>query len=107
MFVVALFLCPVIWHFLGKEHNKTLWLRLAIGVQITAILGGWIYIQYPVLIQVENGQHLTFFNTSAPDATLRQLLIALGVGLVLIVPAFGYLFTVFKVGGNDDSPRAS
>jgi cytochrome d ubiquinol oxidase subunit II len=97
MFLLALLLCPFIWYFLRREHNKTLWLRLAIGIQVTAILVGWFYIQYPVLIQVKNGEHLTFFNTRAPDATLKQLLIALIVGLVLIIPAFIYLFKVFKI----------
>ena len=43
------------------------------------------------------GQHYTFFNTQAPAATMQQLLIALIVGLILVVPAFIYLFKVFKV----------
>ena len=58
---------------------------------------GWFYIQYPVLIQVRGGEHYTFFNTQAPEATQKQLLIALIVGLILVVPAFIYLFKVFKI----------
>jgi len=58
---------------------------------------GWFYIQYPVLIQIKGGEHLTIFNTQAPPATLQQLLIALIVGLILIIPGFMYLFKVFKV----------
>jgi cytochrome d ubiquinol oxidase subunit II len=68
-----------------------------VGAQVTAILAGWFAIQYPVLINVKSGEHLTFYNTQAPGATLTQLLVALIVGLLLIVPAFIYLFRVFKV----------
>ena len=97
MLLLATLLCPFIWYFLNRKHNKTIYLRVAVGVQVTAILIGWFYIQYPVLIQVKGGEHFTFFNTQAPEATLKQLLIALVVGLILIVPAFTYLFRVFKV----------
>lgn len=97
MLALALVLVPVMLYFLNRKHNKTVYLRIATGIQCSSILAGWFYIQYPVLIQVSNGQHLTFFNTAAPDATLKQLLIALVAGLVLVVPAFLYLFRVFKV----------
>jgi cytochrome bd ubiquinol oxidase subunit II len=93
----ATLLCPVIYIFLNRSSNKTLYLRVAVGVQVTAILTGWFYIQYPVLIQVRGGEDYTFFNTQAPQATLQQLLIALIVGLVMVVPGFLYLFKVFKV----------
>jgi len=103
--IVALLLatafCPFIWHFLNKEKNKTLYLRIGVGIQITLILTGWFYIQYPVLINLENGEHLTFFNTQAPAATLKQLLIALIVGLLLVVPGFVYLFKIFKIKSSD------
>jgi len=53
------------------------------------------------MITVKNGDHLTFLNTRAPDATLEQLLIALVAGLLLIIPGFLYLFRVFKVQGGE------
>jgi len=93
----ATLLCPFIWHFLNKKKNKTLYLRIGVGVQVTFILIGWFYIQFPVLINLQNGEQLTFFNTQAPVATLKQLLIALTAGLVLVVPGFVYLFRVFKI----------
>ena len=95
--LLAALICPAIWLLLNRRTNKTLYLRVAVGIQVTAIIVGWFYIQYPVLIQVRGGEDYTFFNTQAPDATLQQLLIALIVGLILIVPAFMYLFKVFKV----------
>jgi cytochrome d ubiquinol oxidase subunit II len=95
--LLAIILGPFIWHFLNKQKNKTVYLRIGVGLQVTLILIGWLYIQFPVLIKLEDGQHLTVFNTSAPEATLKQLLIALIIGLVLIVPGFVYLFKVFKI----------
>ncbi|HEV7622322.1 MAG TPA: cytochrome d ubiquinol oxidase subunit II, partial [Flavisolibacter sp.] len=97
MFLLTFILCPVIWFFLNREHHKTLQLRIAIGIQISSILIGWFYIQFPILIRIKEGDDLTFYNTQAPAATLEQLLIALGVGLILIVPSFIYLFKVFKI----------
>ena len=97
MLFIAALLCPFIWHFLNQERNKTLYLRLGIGVQVTTILAGWFYIQFPVLIEVKNSGELTFYNTQAPAATLEQLLIALIVGLLLVIPGFIFLFRVFKI----------
>jgi cytochrome d ubiquinol oxidase subunit II len=86
MLLVAVLLCPVTWHFLNKEKNKTVYLRIGTGIQITAILVGWFYIQFPVMIEVKNSA-----------ATLEQLLIALITGLLLIIPGFVFLFRVFKI----------
>ena len=95
--VFATLLCPVTWFFLNKEKNKTLRLRICVGMQVSFILAGWFFIQYPVLLLFKNGEQLTFFNTQAPFATLKQLLIALLIGLVLVLPGFVYLFKIFKV----------
>lgn len=99
--VIGTILCPFIWHFLNKEKNKTVYLRLGVGLQVALVLIGWFYIQFPVLIKLNNGTSLTFFNTQAPYATLYQLLIALIVGLIVIIPGFVYLFRVFKVKSNE------
>ena len=99
--VIATVLCPVIWHFLNKEKNKTVYLRIGVSLQVSLILIGWFYIQFPVLIKLSNNESLTFFNTQAPYATLQQLLIALVVGLVVIIPGFVYLFKVFKIKSNE------
>lgn len=67
---------------------------LAAG-QVVFILLGFVLIQRPVVMQTAKGP-LTFANTAAPAATLHQLLIALGVGLVVILPSLGLLFWIFK-----------
>src|SRR5262249_20325733 len=86
LLITAFSFCPVIWHFLNKEKNKTAYLRIGAGMQVTAILVGWFYIQFPVVIEVKDASALTFYNTQAPGATMEQLLIALIVGLLLVVP---------------------
>jgi cytochrome d ubiquinol oxidase subunit II len=93
-FFMACFLIPLIFRFMNRKQNT--YLRAGIGLQVTSILIGWFAIQYPVLIKVKDGQDLTFFNTQAPASTQLQLLIALIVGLIVIIPAFIYLFRVFK-----------
>lgn len=101
MLLLASILCPVIWHFLNKEKNKTVYLRIGVSLQVTLILVGWFYIQFPVLIKLQDDKNLTFFNTQAPYATLQQLFIALLVGLIVIIPGFFYLFKVFKIKSNE------
>ncbi len=66
--------------------------RILVPIQVTFIVFGWGLAQYPSLVTPD----LTFSNTAAPDAVLRPILIVLGVGGMLLVPAFWYLYTVFK-----------
>ena len=66
--------------------------RILVPIQVTLIVFGWGLAQYPYLVTPD----LTFSNTAAPDAVLRPMLIVLGVGGVLLIPAFWYLYAVFK-----------
>ena len=66
--------------------------RILVPIQVTLIVFGWGLAQYPYLVTPD----LTFSNTAAPDTVLRPLLIVLIVGGVLLVPAFWYLYAVFK-----------
>jgi cytochrome bd ubiquinol oxidase subunit II len=95
--LLATVISPAIWHFLNRQKDKTVYLRIGVSLQVMLILVGWFAIQFPVLIKVNDGISLTFFNTQAPEATLQQLLIALLVGLVVIIPGFVFLFKVFKI----------
>ncbi len=91
---VVLLLIPLIYYLFN--HPNIVYLRAAVAVQIALIMSGWFAIQFPVMVNERNGNHLTFYNTQAPEATLYQLIIALFVGLLLIVPSFYFLFKVFK-----------
>lgn len=79
-----------------SKQNKIIPLRIAVAIQTALILIGWAMVQYPTFIAFEDGSSLTIFNTQAPAATFRQLLIALIIGVLLIIPALLYLFRVFK-----------
>ena len=87
-------LIPLIFYLI--KHPEVRFLRIVVGAQVSLIMIGWFAIQFPVLVYEKNGNHLTFYNTQAPEATLAQLLIALFVGLILVIPAFYFLFRVFK-----------
>ena len=76
----------------------TLWMRryrlarFAAIVQVTSILIGWCVAQYPHVVYPD----LTIINSAAPKVTLQLLVIALGVGAVVLLPSLYYLFYVFK-----------
>jgi cytochrome bd ubiquinol oxidase subunit II len=93
VFCLVGFSVPLIFYLFS--HPNIVYLRTAVGIQVTLIMLGWFSIQFPILIYEKNGKHLTFYNTQAPYATLYQLLIALLVGLLLVLPAFYFLFKVF------------
>jgi len=75
-----------------------LWLRrfaaariAAIG-QVTLILVGWSLAQYPNLVTPD----VTVDNAHAPEVTLRLLVLALGVGAIVLLPSLAFLFHIFK-----------
>ena len=78
-----------IWTIWNRQFRLA---RILVPIQVTLIVFGWGLAQYPSLVTPD----LTFSNTAAPDAVLRPILIVLGVGGVLLVPAFWYLYAVFK-----------
>ena len=76
----------------------SLWLRvfrmarIAAFVQVSLILVGWGLAQFPHLVAPD----VTIQNAAAPESTLKPLLIALGVGVVVLLPSLLYLFQIFK-----------
>jgi cytochrome d ubiquinol oxidase subunit II len=96
---VVVLITPFIYY--QFKHPVILYLRGAVAIQVALIMLGWFAIQFPVLVYAKNGNNLTFYNTQAPEATQYQLVIALFVGLVLILPSFYFLFRVFKKPKNE------
>ena len=78
-----------IWTLWNRQFRLA---RILVPIQVTLIVFGWGLAQYPYLVTPD----LTFSNAAAPDTVLRPLLIVLIAGGVLLVPAFWYLYTVFK-----------
>jgi cytochrome d ubiquinol oxidase subunit II len=72
------------------------WARVAAVGQVTLILLGWGLTQYPYLIVPD----LTFAGTATDASTLTLLIWTLAAGAVILFPAFGYLFYVFKRSEN-------
>jgi cytochrome d ubiquinol oxidase subunit II len=91
---LVVLITPLVFYLFNHPVIRVL--RIAAAIQVSLIMLGWFAIQFPVLVFLKNGNHLTFYNTQAPYATLYQLVIALFVGLILIIPSFYFLFKVFK-----------
>lgn len=92
--VLATFSLPFLW--ISLNRHKVLLSRLIAGFQAVIILFAWFWVQHPAVVHMADGNHLTFQNSTAPDSTMLQLLIALVVGSAIIFPFLGYLMKVFK-----------
>lgn len=73
-------------------------LRICICAIICFILVGWWHLQFPYLIGVPgSGKELySIYEFAAPEAVLRQVMIALIIGIALIFPALFFLIRTFK-----------
>lgn len=66
--------------------------RLAAIAHVGLMISGWALAQAPMIIPTQ----ITFEMAAAPVSVLRPLSLALIIGLVFLVPAFAYLYVVFK-----------
>lgn len=95
MIIIATLLLPAVWWSLLKA--RVVFSRVFAAAQIVCIMLAWFQVQYPVVINMtDDFDGLTFHNTAAPDATLLQLIIALVLGSVIILPFLFYLMKTFK-----------
>ena len=62
------------------------------AAQVTMILLGWAFAQYPHLVE----PNITIASAAAPRITLQLLFAALIAGAVLLFPSYYYLFIIFK-----------
>jgi cytochrome d ubiquinol oxidase subunit II len=76
----------------------TLWIRkyrvarLCAAAQVTLILLGWAFAQFPYLVE----PNMTIYSAAAPRATLQLLTLALAAGVLVLFPSYYYLFRIFK-----------
>jgi cytochrome d ubiquinol oxidase subunit II len=98
--ILATILIPYLWKSITRRNIFLL--RLLAGIQTACIISGWFAVQFPVMIFVEGGKNLTVWNSQAPESTMLFLLYALVVGVLIILPAFAYLFKVFKFDGEEE-----
>ena len=95
---IATLLIPAIFILIKKDN--ILWMRIATGAQVAFIFIGWAAVQFPNFIQFKDGTTLSMYNAAAPNSTFTQMVIALTVGLLVVIPAFLYLFKIFKWDKN-------
>jgi cytochrome bd ubiquinol oxidase subunit II len=66
--------------------------RVCAAGQVTLILLGWAFAQFPYLIE----PNMSITSAAAPKMTLQLLLGALVAGALLLFPSYYYLFRIFK-----------
>ncbi|HEY9501122.1 MAG TPA: cytochrome d ubiquinol oxidase subunit II, partial [Pyrinomonadaceae bacterium] len=66
--------------------------RVFAAGQVTLILLGWAFSQFPYLVEPD----ISISSAAAPQITLRLLLGALIAGALLLFPSYYYLFRIFK-----------
>jgi len=69
---------------------------IAAAAQATFLLWGWAWSQFPWLVPPSH----TITELSAPRITQQLVLAVLGVGTVILLPSFVYLFRIFKGRGT-------
>ena len=67
--------------------------RVAAIAQAVLIVSGWALAQYPYLVTPD----VTLADAAAPEGTLAAVLVTLGVGTLLLVPALVWLMKVFRL----------
>jgi cytochrome d ubiquinol oxidase subunit II len=96
----------------GAAGLVTLWLewrerfelaRYTAAAAVGAIVAGWAVAQEPYLLPPD----LTVHEAAAPDATLVALLVATGLGMLILIPALTWLFRLALSGRlvYEDKPR--
>jgi cytochrome d ubiquinol oxidase subunit II len=66
--------------------------RAAAVAQVSLLLLGWGLAQYPYIIYPDMPLH----QAAAPEATLRFILYAVPLGMLVLLPSLWFLFRVFK-----------
>jgi cytochrome d ubiquinol oxidase subunit II len=74
-------------------RNHLYWARAMAVLQVLAIMIGLGLAQYPYIVAPD----LTIDNAAAPLSSLRILLLVTFLGLILVAPAFIYLYWIFQI----------
>lgn len=85
---------PFLWFTLNR---KSIWgSRIAAGAQLFFILSAFYAAYFPIIVKINNGNDLSFYNSAAESSTISALAYALIGGSILIFPALIYLLRIFK-----------
>ena len=88
-FFTAIFALSAFYTLWSRRYRLA---RVFAAGQVTLILLGWAFAQYPHLVE----PNITITSASAPRITLQLLFGALVAGAVLLFPSYYYLFIIFK-----------
>ncbi len=80
--------------FLAKRRFRIA--RYCAALQVALVLWGWAFAQYPYLVRPSQ----TIANSAANATTINLIIMALIAGAFLLVPAFYYLYKIFKLKQN-------
>lgn len=92
--VAATLSLALLWYLLQKGKAKIL--RVLAGFQVSMILFAISYTHFPDFVLMAGGNHLSLWETQAPESTINALGWALVLGSVLILPFLMYLFYSFQ-----------
>ncbi len=76
----------------------TIWMRyyrltrILVPLQVVLIILGWGFAQFPNIVS----PNLTFSYAAASKSVLKPVLVVIAVGAIILIPAFWYLYAVFK-----------
>jgi cytochrome bd ubiquinol oxidase subunit II len=95
LIILATAALPILWKALSK--GRVWFSRILAGAQLLFILGAFYVVYFPNLLIIKDSENLTFYNSSAPEITLKYLSIALLVGSCIIFPSLYFLYRIFKL----------
>ena len=88
-FFTAIFALSALYTLWTRRYRLA---RVFAAGQVTLILLGWAFAQYPHLVE----PNITLISAAAPRITLQLLFGALAAGAILLFPSYYYLFIIFK-----------
>jgi cytochrome d ubiquinol oxidase subunit II len=94
LIVSALAGVAALWLVASRRYSHA---RVAAAGAVVAIIAGWGLAQEPYLLPPS----LTIEQAAASDATIVAVLIGFGAGLLILLPALGYLFRLVLTGRFD------
>lgn len=101
--LIAISALLVIFQLTYLQAGSTFRTRFLAGLQVAMIMGAGFLPLYPAVVVFREGEVFNFFEISAPDPTLKGLVIALVIGSLLIFPSYSFLMKIFK-GEKKDPP---
>ncbi len=75
-------------------RRRYAWARVSAAVAVVAVLFGWAAGQYPYMLE----RSVRISDAAGAHATLVAMLVVLGVGAVVLVPALLWLYTLMERG---------